>query len=330
MGAEQTLVMTGASRGIGRIAARQVLADQPQAHLVLLSRGESRDLVDELQAIGGKRVSVVRTDLSSLQSVADAADVVIAQVSSGVLPPIRALACNAGVQHTNALTETIDGYESTFAVNVLANHVLVRKLQNHPHPDARIVVTVSDTHFGDFRHNLGMVPGPSWQPVERLACVGAFPNPENTTAGRTAYSTSKLAAIYLVHEYARRFPAEWTVTGYNPGFVPGTDLARDADAVSRFAMRWIMPLLTLTPLATSPARAGQFLADTVLGTVAAPSGAYIDRDQLAESSPASYDPRRERETWEALEALTAAFLPPVASKDEERSTDADDRHHRGQ
>ncbi|MFE6921616.1 hypothetical protein ACFVAV_11265 [Nocardia sp. NPDC057663] len=49
--------------------------------------------------------------------------------------------------------------------------------------------------------------------------------------------TSKLAAIYLVHEYARRLRTGIGIISYNPRFVPGTDLARDADAVSRFAVR---------------------------------------------------------------------------------------------
>ena len=259
--------------------------------------------------------------------MADATDAVLDRVRSGGLPPIRGLVCNAGVQHTNALTETVDGFESTFAVNVLANHVLVRRFQDHLHSLARVVVTVSDTHFGDFRHNLGMVPGPRWQPVGALARVGAFTGLGATAAGRTAYSTSKLAAIYLIHEYARRFPTGPTFAGYNPGFVPGTDLARDADPASRFAMRWIMPLLTITPLATSPSKAGDFLADAALGMVEAPNSAYIDRDQVARSSPESYDSQRERETWEAVETLTAGFLPPAMTKDTERSTDAHNRHH---
>lgn len=307
-GVEQAVVMTGASRGIGRIAARRLLADQPQTHLVLLSRGNSQDLIEGLRAVGGI-VSVIPADLSSMQSVSDAADEVIDQVSSGRLPSIRALVCNAGAQHTNALTETIDGFEATFAVNVLANHVLVRTLHDHLDPQAQVVVTVSDTHFGDLRHNFSMVTGPHWQPVEALAHIGAFTNPESTTAGRTAYSTSKLAAIYLIHEYACRFPAGPRITGYNPGFVPGTDLARDADAVSRFAMRWIMPLMALTPLAASPRQAGRLLADAVLGEITAPSGSYIDRGQVARSSHESYDPQREHETWEAAEALTSRFRP---------------------
>ena len=208
---EQTVVMTGASRGIGRTAARRLLAGRPQTHLVLLSRTVPQALVDELRAAGGS-VTVIRADLSSLRSVSEAADEVVELVHPGRLPPIGALVCNAGVQLTNALTETVDGFEATFAVNVLANHVLLRRLQGHLPPSARVVVTVSDTHFGDLRHNLGMVPGPQWHPVETLARAAAFPDPSGSTAGRAAYSTSKLAAIYLVHEYARRLPTGLTIT----------------------------------------------------------------------------------------------------------------------
>ncbi|MFV0320588.1 MAG: SDR family NAD(P)-dependent oxidoreductase [Microbacterium sp.] len=297
--AMRTIVMTGASRGIGRAALHRFAA-QPHTHVVLLGRSTR-----ERSALRGRRV---HADLSSMRSVDAAAEEVAELVGSGRLPPIEALVLNAGVQHTNALTETVDGLESTFAVNVLANHILLTRLRSHLSSTARIVVTVSDTHFGDFRHNLAMVPGPKWQPVERLARVGAFPDPASVSAGRTAYSTSKLAAIYLVHEHVRRFPSGPSILSYNPGFVPGTSLARDADAVSRFAMRWIMPLLTLTPLATTPARAGRLLTDTALGAVAAPNGAYIDRDRAAQSSPESYDAVREQHTWEVVEAIVAEVL----------------------
>ncbi len=299
---EQTIVMTGASRGIGRVAAERILAEEPDTHLVVLARGPVDDL-----AASGRKVSVIGADLASLRSVADAAADVAKRLDTGEVPPLRAIVCNAGIQYTNDLTETGDGFEATFAVNVLAGHLLVRHLHDRLQTPARIVITVSDTHFGDFRHNLGMVPGPRWFPPDALARVGAFLNPESTTAGRTAYSTSKLAAIYLVHEYARRFPTGIAVVGYNPGFVPGTDLARDADAFSRFAMRRIMPLLTATPLATSPAEAGRYLADAALGIIDAPTGAYIDRNHVARSSPESYNSTREQDTWNTAETLTAAW-----------------------
>lgn len=110
-----------------------------------------------------------------------------------------------------------------------------------------------------------------------------------------------------MHEWARRLPTGIDVVSYNPGLVPGTDLARDADPVTRFAMRRIMPLLTATPLATSPARAGRFLADAAPGGIDAPSGAYVDRSRVAPSSHESYDPERELDTWRTADALTAAW-----------------------
>ncbi|KUM35607.1 SDR family NAD(P)-dependent oxidoreductase [Arthrobacter sp. EpRS71] len=299
---EQTIVMTGASRGIGRIAAERIIAKEPGTRLVVLARGP----VDDLTTMSGK-VSVICTDLASMRSTADAAAEVMRRLDAGVLPPMKALVCNAGVQYTNNLTETVDGIEATFAVNVLANHILVRALGDRLGSPGRIVMTVSDTHFGDFRHNLGMVPGPRWFPADALARIGVFPAPERTMAGRTAYSTSKLAVIYLVHEYARRLPPGVAVMGYNPGFVPGTDLARDADMFSRFAMRRIMPFLTATPLATSPSAAGRYLAAAALGAIDASSGAYIDRNQVAQSSSESYNLERERDTWNSVEALTAAW-----------------------
>ena len=247
---QSTIVMTGATRGIGRAGAERILRESPDVHLLVVARGSSgARLAAELGA-NGHAVSYVAADLGSLESVRSAAAEIRDRLDRGDLPALRGFVGNAGVQYTNALTEGPDGFESTFAINVLANHLFVRLLEDHFAAPARIVITVSDTHFGDFKHNLGMVPGPVWQSPDVLARTSAFPRPDSTAAGRTAYSTSKLAAIYLVHEYARRLPAGIDVVAYNPGLVPGTGLARDADPVSRFAMRFVLPALVLTPIAT--------------------------------------------------------------------------------
>ncbi|MFC8571271.1 hypothetical protein ACFUIW_36500 [Streptomyces sp. NPDC057245] len=87
--------------------------------------------------------------------------------------------------------------------------------------------------------------------VRELRTVAQRPRPATTSAGRTAYPTSKLAAIYLIHEYARRLPTGIDAAGCNPGLVPGTGLTRNAGPVARFAMRRVMPATTLTPFATS-------------------------------------------------------------------------------
>ncbi|MGW6007609.1 SDR family NAD(P)-dependent oxidoreductase [Streptomyces sp. NPDC055210] len=304
---DHTIVMTGASRGIGRIAAEHILRRSPGVHLLVVARGSSgAGLAEELSA-GGHTVSHVPADLGSLSSVRSAAAEIRERLERGELPPLRGFVGNAGMQYTNALTEGPDGFESTFAINVLANHLFVRLLQDRFVAPARIVITASDTHFGDLRHNMGMVPGPVWQSPDVLARPGAFPRPDTAAGGRTAYSTSKLAAIHLVHEYARRLPAGIDAVAFNPGFVPGTGLLRNAGPVSRFAMRRVLPVMTLTPFATRPAAAGRHLADVVLGVTEAPSGSYVDRTGTARSSEESYDPRREAELWDSAERFTAAY-----------------------
>ncbi|WP_179892205.1 short-chain dehydrogenase, partial [Streptomyces sp. rh34] len=256
---------------------------------------------------GGHTVSHVAADLGSPADVRSAAVAIRDRLDRGELAPLRGFVGNAGTQYTNALTEGPDGFEATFAVNVLANHLFVRLLQDRFTAPARIVITASDTHFGDFKHNMGMVPGPVWKSPGILARTGAFPEPHTAAAGRTAYATSKLAAIYLVHEYARRLPAGIDAVAYNPGFVPGTGLARNAGPASRFAMRRVMPVMALTPFATSRSAAGRYLADIVLGTTRAPTGSYVDRGRADRSSRESYDPRREGELWDAAERFTAAY-----------------------
>lgn len=304
---KSTIVMTGASRGIGRVAAERILRESPDVHLLVVAREAAAARLPAELGTGGRAVSCVPADLGSLASVASAAREIRSLLDRGDLPPLRGVVGNAGVQYTNALTEGADGFEATFTVNVLACHLLVRLLQDRLVPPARVVITSSDTHFGDLRHNLGLVPGPVWQSPDILARTGVFPRPRSTAAGRTAYATSKLAQIYLVHEYARRLPAEVDVIAYNPGLVPGTGIARNADPVTRFAMRRVMPAMTLTPLATSLSAAGGHLADLVLGTTRAPTGSYVDRGQVIRSSGESYNPQRERELWDAVERFTRAY-----------------------
>ncbi|WP_369411206.1 SDR family NAD(P)-dependent oxidoreductase [Leucobacter edaphi] len=303
---EGTVVMTGASRGIGRIAAERLLREHEDLNLVVIGRQAP---AEQRAAFGQAswRVTALRAELASLGQTADAAGDVADLIGAGRLPPVRALAWNAGLQRSDAIGVSPDGFEETFAVNLLAPHLLTRSLEGLLEAGSRVVVTVSDTHFGDLRHNLGMVPGPVWAPIERLLRPGGYPRSERVRAGRTAYSTSKLAAIYLVHEWARRLTGA-PIVSFNPGFVPGTGLARAADPLSRFAMRWLLPALTLTPLGTSPQRAGEYLARAIVSDDPPPSGSYIDRNRIAPSSAESMDPSRERAVWEACEAAIAPYL----------------------
>lgn len=310
--ATHTIVMTGATRGIGLEAAQELLRRSPEAHLVVLAREASAaQVVPRLHQVS-PHVSTIDVDLASTSSTVEAAARVEDQLDSGVLPPLRSVVLNAGVHLDSAMHTTTDGYETTFAVNVLSSHLLLRRLHPHLRAPARTVVTVSDAHFGDLRHTGGTFPAIRWTTPELLSRPGAHPRPHAVRAGRHAYAVSKLAGIYLVHEWARRLPDGVDVIAYNPSLVIGTGLARDAGGASGFLMERVVPLLARTPLADTPPIAGRKLADAVLGSTRAASGSYVHRDRVTRSSRESYDVDREGALWTWLERAARTESRPTS------------------
>jgi NAD(P)-dependent dehydrogenase (short-subunit alcohol dehydrogenase family) len=247
---QQTLVMTGASSGIGRYAARYLLRDYPAHHLLLLVRsGRGEQIAAELAAeTRNPNVSAVPCDLASLSDIRAAAAEIGSLLDSGALPPLRGFLGNAGVQQSSLTRTTADGFEMTFGVNVLANYLLTRLLLDSFAPPSRIVITGSDVHFADFRHNLGVVPRPRWSDTAAIAAPGTGPAANSAREGQRAYATSKLAVIYLVHALARRVPEGVDVYTYNPGGVPGTGLAREASPALRAHRRNARPRLAGHPV----------------------------------------------------------------------------------
>jgi NAD(P)-dependent dehydrogenase (short-subunit alcohol dehydrogenase family) len=134
-----TILMTGASRGIGLHAARKMLDERPDLRLIVVARGEQPEL---------PRTTVVRGDLASLRGVR--------AIAGDIDEPLDGFVGNAGAQLKTGNTSTVDGYETTFAVNVQAQHLLLSQL---PFTGAaRIVLTTSDSHFGRSRRTLESTP----------------------------------------------------------------------------------------------------------------------------------------------------------------------------
>eukprot|EP00980_Cylindrotheca_fusiformis_P001231 scaffold331_cov117-Cylindrotheca_fusiformis.AAC.9 len=118
----RTILVTGSTDGIGRHTARKLAADGN----VLLVHGRrpsaGTELIKDLKERGAKEVIYFNADLSDLDQVHRLANEVIEKVDC-----IDVLINNAGVFDPTPVHST-QGYDMTWAVNVMAPFLLTRKL----------------------------------------------------------------------------------------------------------------------------------------------------------------------------------------------------------
>jgi NAD(P)-dependent dehydrogenase (short-subunit alcohol dehydrogenase family) len=227
----KTVVITGASSGIGAAAARQLAELGAIVAVVGRSPEKTRAVA---QRIGGQPHPV---DYGRLDDVHRLASDLLAAYER-----IDILANNAGAIFT-ARTISADGHEMTFQVNHLApfllTNLLLSRLAAAP-GGARVINTAS----GAYRHarlDLDDLDGAS-RPQQQ------------------AYPASKLATILFTRELARRTDGTGiTASAFHPGVVR-TDIGRDSrvfrvmnSSLGRFVLpaagRGAEPLLHLATLA---------------------------------------------------------------------------------
>ena len=194
----KTVLVTGATDGIGLETARQLLA----AGMHVLVHGRSKVKAARHANALANRVSSGKTtpvwgDLSRMREVAALAE----QVRTAA-PVLDVLINNAGI-YAKRRTVTEDGFELTMAVNHFAPYLLTRLVGPlvEKAPAGRII-TVSS-----MAHQSGRID------LDDLAFKGGFD-------GYAAYATSKLANILFTRALAKRL-AESNVTAncLHPGVI---------------------------------------------------------------------------------------------------------------
>ena len=248
------VIMTGATSGIGLVAARKLL--EQGVDLVVGARRPD-DAPADLKA----RATLTPLDLADLASVERFAKVAAA------LSPFDALVLNAGLQVTSAQTSA-QGLELTFAANHLAHFLLIDRLVSGLGSGGRVVITSSGTH--DPRQKTGMPP-----PLHADARKLAYPQTDRDrdakpgTAGRRAYSTSKLCNVMTARELPRRLAdtrPDVAAAAFDPAYVPATGLVRDYPAPARFIVAHVLPrLMAGRPWVSTPEVSGGYLADLASG-----------------------------------------------------------------
>ena len=283
---QRTAIVTGASAGIGKEAARALL--QQGWRVIGIGRDAKRcaEAEADLKINGGAAFTMLCADLSSMADTA--------RVGRGIAasaPEIDALLNNAGGVVAQR-TITPERFEATFAANHLAPFLLTRTLLPNLRaaaarrgPGAVRIIAVSSTGHEQSQ-------GIQW---DDLNFAGNF-------VGGAAYCHAKLANILFTRELARRVADDGIVAhAMHPGVV-ASNFASHCDAPMQAYMESILDR------SVTPAQA----ADTLvwLASAAEPgrsNGRYFhERTELLPSA-AAQDDAEARKLWQLSEAMVAAY-----------------------
>jgi len=270
----RTIVITGASDGVGAAAARALTGNGHQVILVGRSPEKTAALATELG------VPHHVADFASLAQVRR-----LAAELDAAYPRIDVLANNAGGIMGSQRQVTEDGNELTFQVNHLAGFLLTALLT-----DKLVASQASVIQTASIAARLaGRVD------LDDLQL-------EHGYSAQRAYGASKLANILFTRELHRRLhPRGLSAAAFHPGVV-GSNFALDSDNPMRvlYAVGFLRRLFTITP--ERGADQLVWLAETTPGA-SWNSGAYYEKRKPARSAAQADDADAARRLWDASERL---------------------------
>jgi NAD(P)-dependent dehydrogenase (short-subunit alcohol dehydrogenase family) len=281
---DRTVLVTGATNGIGRAAATALAGLGAAVVLVGRDRPRAESAVAAIaERTGNAQVSYLLGDLSSMGQVRGVAG----QFLQGH-DRLDVLVNNAGAVFARRRL-TNEGFEMTLALNVLSPFLLTDLLLDvlrHSAPSR--IVNVSSS-----AHRLGRLD------VADLQSERAGMGP----GGMGAYGRSKLMLLLLTSELALRLTGTGvTANAMHPGVV-----------ATRFGYNNGRLAALLLRLARPFARSSERGAETIVYLAASPDVAgvtgryFVDRRPVA-SSDASHDEALRKDLW----AATAGLLAPTA------------------
>jgi NAD(P)-dependent dehydrogenase (short-subunit alcohol dehydrogenase family) len=270
---ETTILITGATDGLGRGVAERLATAGARLHL----HGRDPDRLAATAAAlgGGDRIATHVADLSSIDAARRLADEIAAQADR-----LHVLISNAGIgsgrPDLTTRQESQDGYELRFAVNYLAGFVL----------------TV---------HLLPLLRRSAPARIVNVASLGQSPLDfddvmlEQSYDGARAYSQSKLAQITSAMYLAERLPAaEVTVNSLHPATYMPTKMVLEQVGHSIDSLQ--TGVEATLRLAVSPELEGV-------------TGRFFDRQTDSRADDQAYDADAQRRLWELSLNLSGVADP---------------------
>jgi NAD(P)-dependent dehydrogenase (short-subunit alcohol dehydrogenase family) len=260
------VLLTGATRGIGRAAAIELARQGAEVALVGREPERVQAVASEARAAGGG--APVHEHVADLTLMAEVRT--LAEDVRGSYEHIDVLANNAGALFASR-KQTPEGLERTFALNHLAPFLLTNLLRDRL-GGGRVVTTASDAHTSG-RLDLDDLQS------------------EKSYAAMRVYGTSKLCNILFTRELARRAP-ELHANCFHPGVVR-TGFGKNENGI------WKVLTTLAGPFFRSPERGARSLVWLSLSEEAAPlTGEYVQDEKVLAPSAQAQDDTLAEGLWE--------------------------------
>ena len=265
MADQRTIVITGATDGLGKGIAEELASTG--ARLILHGRNEEKGqaLLEELRPRATGELEWRLADFASLDDVRGLVDELLDEQR------IDALVNNAGIGTAGPREESEDGYELTFQVNYLAPFLLTRRL-------------------------LPLIKSSAPSRIVNVSSAGQAPIDfddvmlEEHYSGVQAYCQSKLALVMLTFDLAEELEGSGvTANCLHPGTYMPTNMVRTAG---------IDPV---TPLEDGVAATLRLITSPEVDGV---NGHYFDGTSESAPHPQAEDPEARRRLRELSEELT--------------------------
>ncbi len=273
-------LVTGSSSGIGKATALGLAKMDATVVMVCRNKKKAEEVCSEIKEKSrSDSVDFLLADLSSQSSIRELVKSYLSEYEM-----LDVLINNAGVYFTKRHV-TVDGIETTFAVNYLAPFLLTNLLLNTLKSSAPArIINVAGAYHAKGTINFDDLQG------------------EKKYSGSKANNQSKLALVLFTYELARRLKGTGvTVNCLHPGAVATSLIEKDRDYPS--SSKFIYKLFKL--FLKSPEKGAEttlYLASSL--DVKEVTGKYFVNRRITQSSKESYNTSIAKRLWDVSMELT--------------------------